>query len=808
MSPAATKKALLREQLMLWPGESSTFENVTVTWEVTAQDQATTGWFGKLKFQGPKSALAGVNPPIKRVLGPPRRTEVSPEGTERVIAAPRRTELAREGTVSVYLDGVLFTIHGQVAGPSATLICEASQEPSERKYDTARHSDRVPISSLSPIALNQWQLTFSDQPKKYPDGDSYFEITAVDTATSTKMTVPATRVAFRRFGRFDVRVMEICEPTRTAVLSVDAQPDFTIRGGDTYVASSSDLSPRDSETYSGYFERLGKQYGFDVKWVEDASHPETADYLKQTKEMPVVFGGRLAASEGGIIREILGEKTSHYNFLLKWTDPSHLEVSPDYTGWIAAKDAERRQAYEKKNWEERFQTEYQLVTRVFQMRYASAATIKDLIQPLLYTYYLVCDYQPRSGTEYNYRIDKTMPDSRQGLTRVLSTSAERCTADDRTNSLLVMAIPITLDKIALAIKEWDVARGVQGPSGRYRIEVVLLQGGKAGEKVEDVSRATKLSFPIAGMVKDLPARPGMKVRANENLARLDPTDQELRVQQAEIELMQASSGLKVVNESSKRTEELVKTGLTSQDEALKAQVALTAAQGKVDAAKLALIAARTQLDRCDLRAPTTGTVATVQINLNERVEPGQVIVTFIPEVKSPAKTEATSSTALRADKVVVNLEDKRLQAQGGVILTVRQDKTDTFTPELARQYGISQEDLKLFGFDGLALLGKGLVTLSAERSDTGRALVSLTEAYRCEVEFQDVRQPYVIVKGRLLGAQSDKPLMENTLFLEKDKPSLLGLTNLRQALILVLRLYDTPSGSPTAPAPVTPATAP
>jgi len=401
-----------------------------------------------------------------------------------------------------------------------------------------------------------------------------------------------------------------------------------------------------------------------------------------------------------------------------------------------------------------------------------------------------------------------MPDSRQGLTRVLSTSAERCTADDRTNSLLVMAIPITLDKIALAIKEWDVARGVQGPSGRYRIEVVLLQGGKAGEKVEDVSRATKLSFPIAGMVKDLPARPGMKVRANENLARLDPTDQELRVQQAEIELMQASSGLKVVNESSKRTEELVKTGLTSQDEALKAQVALTAAQGKVDAAKLALIAARTQLDRCDLRAPTTGTVATVQINLNERVEPGQVIVTFIPEVKSPAKTEATSSTALRADKVVVNLEDKRLQAQGGVILTVRQDKTDTFTPELARQYGISQEDLKLFGFDGLALLGKGLVTLSAERSDTGRALVSLTEAYRCEVEFQDVRQPYVIVKGRLLGAQSDKPLMENTLFLEKDKPSLLGLTNLRQALILVLRLYDTPSGSPTAPAPVTPATAP
>jgi hypothetical protein len=178
------------------------------------------------------------------------------------------------------------------------------------------------------------------------------------------------------------------------------------------------------------------------------------------------------------------------------------------------------------------------------------------------------------------------------------------------------------------------------------------------------------------------------------------------------------------------------------------------------------MAARTQLDRCDLRAPTTGTVASVPVNLNERVEPSQVVLTLSAEAKSGGKEDRPSPT---------------------------------YDPKMAGEFGISPDDLKVFGFDAVAQLGKGLVTLSPERGELGRALVSLSEAYRCEVEFQDVRLPYVIVKGRLLGAQSDKPLMENTLFLEKDKPSVLGLTNLRQALILVLRLYDAP-GAPSWPA--------
>ena len=116
--------------------------------------------------------------------------------------------------------------------------------------------------------------------------------------------------------------------------------------------------------------------------------------------------------------------------------------------------------------------------------------------------------------------------------------------------------------------------------------------------------------------------------------------------------------------------------------------------------------------------------------------------------------------------------------------------TDT---DLAAKYGISEEDLKLFGLGNLAELGKGVVTISGEPGEGGKARVSLTEAYAAELQFQDVREPYVIIRGRLSGIQpADRALLENTLYLEKDKPTLLGLTNLKDALMLIVRLHDKP----------------
>jgi hypothetical protein len=124
------------------------------------------------------------------------------------------------------------------------------------------------------------------------------------------------------------------------------------------------------------------------------------------------------------------------------------------------------------------------------------------------------------------------------------------------------------------------------------------------------------------------------------------------------------------------------------------------------------------------------------------------------------------------------------------------DRESTLPPiernSLQRDYGITPDDLKLFGFTDFSPLGNGLVTLVGEPGTNGRARVMLSSSYSAELEYLDQRDPYIIVRGRLTTAKGtradDSPLLENTLYLEKDKPTFLGLTNLKDALVLAVRL--------------------
>ncbi|HPO09999.1 MAG TPA: hypothetical protein PLZ55_15095, partial [bacterium] len=57
-----------------------------------------------------------------------------------------------------------------------------------------------------------------------------------------------------------------------------------------------------------------------------------------------------------------------------------------------------------------------------------------------------------------------------------------------------------------------------------------------------------------------------------------------------------------------------------------------------------------------------------------------------------------------------------------------------------------------------------------------------------ELEFRDFMEPYLVLTGKLKD-QEGKALLSNSVYLQTGKPSVLGLTNLHQAVILVLRLH-------------------
>lgn len=129
----------------------------------------------------------------------------------------------------------------------------------------------------------------------------------------------------------------------------------------------------------------------------------------------------------------------------------------------------------------------------------------------------------------------------------------------------------------------------------------------------------------------------------------------------------------------------------------------------------------------------------------------------------------------------------RFQVEIILLQSVPSDDASSKSEDLA-SFGLTEDDLKPFGLYGVSKIGQGVVTLLGERGELGQARVALTDRYSCQLQFEDFRTPYVIVKGSLMDQNSSNIVLENTLYLEPSKSIVLGITNLKEALILVLRL--------------------
>lgn len=101
-----------------------------------------------------------------------------------------------------------------------------------------------------------------------------------------------------------------------------------------------------------------------------------------------------------------------------------------------------------------------------------------------------------------------------------------------------------------------------------------------------------------------------------------------------------------------------------------------------------------------------------------------------------------------------------------------------------KEAGLSAEALKGWGIEGVKIIGKERLALTAEPGEMGKALVALYEGYRCELQFLETRGENLIVKGSLLA---DQPILANTMFLEKTKPALLGQTDWKGTVYVVAR---------------------
>ncbi len=141
---------------------------------------------------------------------------------------------------------------------------------------------------------------------------------------------------------------------------------------------------------------------------------------------------------------------------------------------------------------------------------------------------------------------------------------------------------------------------------------------------------TKLSFRggVSGEIDKLPAKIGLKVKAGDLIASLEPTDYTLEVKQSKAQLASAEAELKTSKFEYNRSRQLYESESLAKGDLDKAQAAFETAKAQVDAAKEGLSLARQKLSYCTLRAPMDGTIGSVPVEIHYTVSSGTTVATL------------------------------------------------------------------------------------------------------------------------------------------------------------------------------------
>ncbi len=137
---------------------------------------------------------------------------------------------------------------------------------------------------------------------------------------------------------------------------------------------------------------------------------------------------------------------------------------------------------------------------------------------------------------------------------------------------------------------------------------------------------TDMSFKVAGLIAQRPVNIGDEVAQGDVLARLDPKDYQVRVQEAEAGLARAQAEMRNARSMYERTRNLYENRNASRSDLDAARAASESGEAAVRASAQQLEAARLQLSYTTLRAPQACSIAATFAKTNENVNAGQPVV--------------------------------------------------------------------------------------------------------------------------------------------------------------------------------------
>lgn len=146
----------------------------------------------------------------------------------------------------------------------------------------------------------------------------------------------------------------------------------------------------------------------------------------------------------------------------------------------------------------------------------------------------------------------------------------------------------------------------------------------------------RLSFKVAGNIAEVPVRAGERVKKGQLIARLDPKDYSLEVQQAEAALSRAEAEARHAQANYERVRSLYENRNASRKDLDAGRAASESGIAMVRSIKKKLEQAELQLGYTELLAPRDGDIAGVFVEVNENVAVGQPVVLLtsgsVPEI--------------------------------------------------------------------------------------------------------------------------------------------------------------------------------
>ena len=151
-----------------------------------------------------------------------------------------------------------------------------------------------------------------------------------------------------------------------------------------------------------------------------------------------------------------------------------------------------------------------------------------------------------------------------------------------------------------------------------RVAVVSQNGDFRERSFTGISQSTqesRMSFRVAGTIIDIPVQVGDRLAAGDLIARLNPSNFDLTVQQAEASLAQATANQRNADSAYSRAKELYENNNASRNDLDSARANAESAEAQVQSAAKSLEIARLDRSYTRLTAATDCTIASVDAEL-------------------------------------------------------------------------------------------------------------------------------------------------------------------------------------------------